>query len=365
MPEIDIVGIDAYMKKEEAPRMERTVLHLASTSQLPFIPEFGAGIWCTGLSGPPMLLEDDLAFQSLYAVMKGVKAVNFYMLVDRDRWAGGPITNDGRIRKAQFDTLWRFNRIMQARNLYTYRREPKDLILVSWAYEQYRNAAVPIDLHKFGPLRLPEELFESQALRGLAAPAAVQTWLDAVIGILKQRKLPFDMGDTQLPLSRLIHYDRIYLASGGLLHRDGSVKLASYWKNGGKLFIGPKPPAFDETARPAKDFAWMSEHGATPMKVRGSLGRVSGPADFLTMDKSPCEIEVHHGPKKRKAVYLANPSDRPVRTTLEFSGAVLWEDLTADSKKPRKKGRRLRVSLPPYSVKVYHISPAGREGGRS
>jgi len=41
--------------------------------------------------------------------MFGLKAVNYYMIVERDRWMGSPVTADNQIRQEPFDFYRQWN----------------------------------------------------------------------------------------------------------------------------------------------------------------------------------------------------------------------------------------------------------------
>jgi len=353
MPKIDFVGTDAYMKKEDAGVMEKTVLHLATTSRLPFVPEFGSGIWCTSFFDSPMLLEDDLAFQALYAAMKGMKAVNFYMLVDRDRWVGAPITNANRTRKRLFEIFVKFNRLMQRRKLYRFNRRPGDLILSSWDYLRTLNAARPLEIHKFGPLGLPATAFDPELPQELAAFTEIRIWQDKAAACLKRLGLSFDMGNSQLPLTRLIQYKRIYLASGGMLDERAASRLGAFVKNGGRLFVAPPVPALDSAAQPAPGFSWMKRHETPVETVRAQVGRIAGKEAFARPSGRIAEVEVHHGRGRKKAVFLANPSKRGIEATLRFHEPVRLEEITVHPAVNKGDGSAFAIELPPYTVKVF------------
>ena len=52
--------------------------------------------------------------------MNGMKAVNFYMLADRDRWTGCPLRNDGTIREKWYKMFLDLLSLLKDSELNTY-----------------------------------------------------------------------------------------------------------------------------------------------------------------------------------------------------------------------------------------------------
>jgi len=89
---LSIAGIDAYQEPNDTMMLQERMRYLAGSSKLPFVPEFGSGSW---FDRNCLLTAEEEEYGYLYSFMNGLKAISFYMLVERDRWTGCPITVDG------------------------------------------------------------------------------------------------------------------------------------------------------------------------------------------------------------------------------------------------------------------------------
>ncbi|MEW6778276.1 MAG: beta-galactosidase, partial [Bdellovibrionota bacterium] len=112
---VDIQGTDHYPKKTDYASLKKEGCLLSGSSRLPFIPEFSSGFF--PVPGYPILLEDE-RFTTLALFMHGLKAINFYMLVERERWAGSPLTRDGRRREELFGFYKRLNEVLARTQLH-------------------------------------------------------------------------------------------------------------------------------------------------------------------------------------------------------------------------------------------------------
>ncbi len=108
---VDFVGCDCYASREQAWLAKTTARRLSST-RLPFMPELGAG-WIidpTELALRSRPLDDELT--TLAALLCGIRAFTFYMLVEREQWYGSPITRTGEIREPEAKLHTRLHRLI-------------------------------------------------------------------------------------------------------------------------------------------------------------------------------------------------------------------------------------------------------------
>ncbi|MFR5149700.1 MAG: hypothetical protein ACLTER_09305 [Ruminococcus sp.] len=61
-----------------------------------------------------------------------MKAVNFYMLADRDRWTGCPLRNDGTIREKWYKMFLDLLSLLKDSELNTYSRNARILVLKNY-----------------------------------------------------------------------------------------------------------------------------------------------------------------------------------------------------------------------------------------
>ncbi|MHB8624720.1 MAG: beta-galactosidase [Aggregatilineales bacterium] len=104
----DLVGADLYPSREFALRTEEhrffmdSARYLSAYSKLPYIAEFGAGIWHDWLAEVGIFTPNHYRLISLSALLSGIVGWNWYMLVNRDNWAMSPINEWGRTRPDLF-----------------------------------------------------------------------------------------------------------------------------------------------------------------------------------------------------------------------------------------------------------------------
>jgi glycosyl hydrolase family 35 len=100
----DLAGPDIYPTSGVADNADEhqavldSIRYARSAAPLAFIPEFEAGIWHGWHRWVGALSARHTEFNGLSAMLAGVHAWNWYMLVDRDSWYMSPITELGRFR---------------------------------------------------------------------------------------------------------------------------------------------------------------------------------------------------------------------------------------------------------------------------
>ena len=166
IPGLMAAGIDAYPEPGDTAMLKERIRYLAGSSRFPFVPEFGSGSW---FDREVLLTAEEERFGYLYSVMNGLKGVNFYMLAERDRWTGCPVTNDGRIRKPYYEMFSDLLRLLKDHEIYHFNRSPRVLILKDYDMGRLKALYSVMDCNSFssncfikGPdipaaLFLPEE----------------------------------------------------------------------------------------------------------------------------------------------------------------------------------------------------------------
>jgi beta-galactosidase len=297
---VDVAGADVYVTKEGGRFVTDLARHLAGSSQLPYLAELGTG-WLTLPWLLPMRTDAlDEQHTAMRAFLGGVRAANVYMLVERDRWYGSPISARGELRpKADF--YRRLHRLLDALEWETLRRDVS-VLLVENRDEARRSAAGAILGDLVPPLSqllpLDRRLFD-----GPDDPAAA--WLEAAARALVAAGVDFDRASSSaLPdLSRYSH-----VVGWGL---DG--------------MLAPADPAdvVDLVPRPAfrRDCADVD------------LVRLLGPG--------------------REVLALASAAAEPRDVTITFDGAValeaVWE---AESV---KGDGSVTVRVPAWGVQVWEV----------
>jgi len=258
---VDAVGFDLYYYKEEYHKVKRCIQYLSGTSRAPFIPEFASGFVALPIPVKPIML-DDAEFTTYAALMHGFSGINFYMLVERERWVGSPIDRFGGVRKERFRLYQRFNRIIKRINYQKLRIQCEGILLINRDCARLELASsllTPIPI--FGGIT--PEYYVSENDLGFNDVIQLEygrQW-DALYYGFGAAKYAVTIGDTELPLERLSGYKVVAVPTFDFMSRDVQDKLINYVKDGGCLVMGPRVPEFDEHI---KEFGIIGEYLPKP-----------------------------------------------------------------------------------------------------
>ncbi len=245
--QIDIAGIDLYRTRDDYDSVKVASTFLHSASRLPFIPEFGSGCW---LWWKPLFLKDQ-KIAARTALMHGIKAANFYMIVERDRWYGSPVTRDGRRRKGYFDFYGDLNSFIKNTKFNEYQLQSQAALLCMRDYERLEQLSSLISpVGQYEPSAgLPYEWFVSQQpLEGFRDPIAAvykRQWRAFRKGFARAG-IHLSLADSSCELTTLERYSLIIAPSFEFMTTATQKRLLVYALKGGTLVLGPRIPRFDE-----------------------------------------------------------------------------------------------------------------------
>lgn len=359
---LDIVGLDDYSRRESAPDLAHKGLHLSGTSRLPAIPEFGAGSWAY----PPCSFhmdERDTAFTAPLLFMFGVKAVNHYMLVERDRWMGSPLSASGEPRRALAAIHRALNAFLRESRILECDLQADLLLLANRDADRLDKVLSLADDHPCLPW--PEAAGRADPPPPLAGPP-VETPGDRFRTLFRfalEGRLPFRCADTGLPASRWKNHKAVMVPTHALLAKGAQEALRDFISDGGAALVGPGMPGLDEQARPFSVFS--AYQVGKPVAVgRGRLlllaeWDAAKAAEFLSgAGVVPIEPALPAGiwatrftAPGRVIHFLANPSEEE-RILPRFGGKgepdriPLW-----GAEKPWKAGREQKMG--PWSVMAF------------
>ncbi len=243
--ELDFHGPDMYPQRRQYLELKSLVQFAAGLSRYPCIPEFSSGGFLWSL---PLGLEDQ-RFTTPATFMHGIKGINFYMIVDRERWYGAPVSRDGRRRPGYYEFYSQFNRILKSYRIPELEKQTEVLLLSNRDYERLQIASTILDpLPPIMPDMLPPEAHCSEECLGFAQPIQMDAWImdQAFFFGLNAAKITFNRGNTSQPLSALKKYKVILVSTFEFLAREVQEKLKAYAESGGFLVLGPHLPDFDE-----------------------------------------------------------------------------------------------------------------------
>jgi beta-galactosidase len=258
---VDFVGIDLYHRRQEFQVVKRRVLALTGTSRLPIIPELGAGGWLAWQSFTP----EDNQTTALTALMYGVKGVNFYMFVNRERWYGAPVSKDGQIKELSgglpslYSWMKQLFRSMREVSFEALTREVSVGVLLPSEYAALASVTsaveplTPFMFELFGFTQRDLAKEESFGLRSIVqreGPALVEAWSKALQG----RSIAYSLIEgNQVPGHQ--RYKLLMVPTLDFLEEGLAAKLLAYAEAGGIVVIGPQLPDLDPKFLPSVAFA--------------------------------------------------------------------------------------------------------------
>lgn len=243
---IDIQGIDTYPRKEDYYQIKRGVSFTSVQSRLPFVPEFSSGFTF------PLIFLEDQKFTTLSLFMHGIKGVNFYMIVERERWYGSPIRRNGKIREEYFEFYKKLNQVIKENEIYKFNKKQEAIILLHLEYDRLQLASslfspFPVDFIS-GIIGIPVEYWVSENNLGFSCciQKEYQNFWESLYKGFCSLGYPVDLGSTQIPLDKLSKYKLIILPTFDFMEKETQEKFKNLLKEGATILTGPRIPEENE-----------------------------------------------------------------------------------------------------------------------
>lgn len=392
---LDFVGFDIYSRKELYDHVKTIVSYVVGCSRFPFIPEFIAGVW-PWYFWPGKLNDEE--FVTKAALMHGIKGFSRYMIVERDRWMGSPVTRDGRIREDRYKFFKRVNEILKEHNFADFKKMSEIILISNRDYDRLEAASVlmPFPSDFLEPLlgfsEYPNFTTVSEKDFGFDEPIqlAKTDWFDAYYRGLTEQGYSFVLGDTSLNMDKLKEYKVLILTSFEYMSSSFQEKLLEFARDGGGIVIlGPKIPTLDEHFR-EKDI--LKKHLSPEKRVEIALGdktvgvkyevgkgsvvhlpedkrelgkilsRILEDVGIWRVEKNDPRIDVTIHEKKEpehRLVFVANPTSGMIPTEIGLgkvpvSVREIWENKAVEI-----KDGKLVDELPPYTIRIYECVVEG------
>ncbi len=389
---LSVAGIDAYQEPKDKAMLQERIRYLAGSSRLPFVPEFGSGSW---FDRNCLLTPEEEEYGYLYSFMNGLKAISFYMLVERDRWTGCPVTADGRVRENFYRMFREMLRMLKEEKIHQYRRRPKILILKNYDMGRLKALYSILDLNQLssncfitGP-DIPAGLFTPDTDLGLHMDRddshyAKEAWVDQVAEVLNGQHYEFNYSDRYLQEERYRDYDVIFVSCYDFMDREMQERLVRFSRCEGKrVFLGPYVPyldrdfrectvvkeALEETSDREKQKG-KADYGITLLPDPGLLdfehlkpqkeyiceekytGGEDTCEDEYPSEEAEVEIAVHYHPSGRDhLLFVANHSSREKTIRLHYrenrSLRSVWRG------KGSNNNNMLTAQVPPHAVSIW------------
>jgi beta-galactosidase len=365
-PDIDWVGMNLYRNREDYAGAVQRMRYLAGSTRLPFVPEFGNGLWS---HHPATFTPDEEEFITLAALMHGLKAINFYMLVERERWQGCPITRHGAYRPEYAQFYERLHQFLRRYPLEKFDRDRQVLMLFNFDLFRQAAAATMLNYPHMDLLNLPSELFQINLDFGLkhdphfeASYSNPDNWLGKVMGDLAARHIDYDLSDTHIDAARLSRYPIVYLQATDFMSPSDQTKLLDYVQGGGRLIVGPGLPYLDATLKPASVLSQFFKQPGTIWLGKGqvtwapteALASLALPQPEYPCDQPLVEVVVQRC-NGTTLLFLANPSAQHLDAQLTFAGARTFRSAWGEAP-TIQAADSTTVSLRAYSMQIWEVT---------
>ncbi len=363
----DLVGFDYYHAASSLEAVRRRTQLLRGVSDVPFAPELGVG-------SPPWILplSDDDSFQTaLGALAFGLRGMNLYMLVDRDRWVGAPIDEDGAARPS----LAAWERLVRALEAVGHESLVRRVEVAIVLPEEYRRLSRVTSL--LGPLN--PQLFDALAhdpvfgcrmdSLGFELPIQTRWWEDAnaVAEALDRRGIAYDFVPSEVGDDRLARYRLVFCPSFELCSDARWRTLSRAALAGSFVAIGPHEPSVDDRGRPSRRApgAGISRvdtrtDGWADALVARWVEEHDAPAPY-TSETPGVHVTVHEDAEGPRVVFVVNPEANEVEATLRVPGPQQFTDPLAEEVLVAEE--QLVVPMRPRSVRMLVIDREARAAG--
>lgn len=363
---VDLVGLDYYHPTREQRVIKRRTLYLSGTTGAAYAPELGVGAppWFT-----PLAHEDSLV-TAMTACAYGLRGINLYMAVDRDRWYGAPIDALGRARPEA--TAWR--RFLAALENVGFHRAKRDVrVALQWPREYQRLTRATHLLGTVSPAVLeamggtPVELCRADAL-GFERPIQHAWWDDLarVASALTAAQVPYVYVDSDAPETRFEGYDVIFAPSYEYASPRRFERLARLAAKGTHVVYGPRLPERDEALLP---HAFNAPGGHAPTRLDDTMahalvadwvGRFELERPFATLP--PVETTVHEIDGEERVLFVINPASAREAELALSRPTVAVDALTGES---IAGDTSLRVAIDGESCRMFLLQSERRKAPRA
>jgi beta-galactosidase len=355
-PDIDWVGLNLYRPPWEHRPLADRARFLAGSTRLPFVPELGAGLWS---HHPVTPVTAEHEFVTLSALMYGIKAFSFYMLVERERWQGSPITRHGNQRPDHAPFYRRLSDFLRRYEFWRFFRAPRALVLLNYDLGRFAAANSRLNYGHADLLGLPAALFHDTPdlgfrcdVHGESLSHDAHTWPGRVMALLEERCVDYDLSDTHLGSQRLARYPLVFAQSCDFMDARDQRRLLEYARAGGQLIVGPSAPYLGGHFEPC-DVLAQSIRGTGIDALRATVERLAPTAEFRA-DDGRLEVIPHHS-GEHTLLFISNPAPHELRTVLRFAGECTFDSAWREARRIRARDE-LAVHLPGYTVQIWDVT---------
>jgi beta-galactosidase len=356
---VDLVGLDYYHLRGALDHVRRRTQRLCGSAPHAFAPELGVG-------APPWFAprsDADSLMSAMTACAYGLRGMNLYMAVERDRWYGAPIDVDGEARPHA--ETWR--KLLAALGRVEHHRlrlRAQVALIVPREYALLTRAT-----HALGALS-PSLLDlagvpASSACRndpfGFAQPIQLtwEAWLARVDHALYEQQVPFVYVDGDAELEALPDLRAVITPCFELCDPQRWRRLERFAARGGHVLVGPhlrmQPHAFAPIAGRAAPLALEDAYSAETLVRELALGlELERP---VVANPYPVAATLHVDEHDRpRALFVVQPAALDTRAELRLPSALSLVDALSGE---RFAGSALDVPMRAQSCRMLIVEGSG------
>ena len=372
---VDMIGLDYYHVANPDSHMmilRRTTelaMRAEGTKTPCFSSEMGAGF-------PPYFAPidtDDSYYTLVAALAYGLRGFNLYMAVDRDRWIGAILTEEGEERPHAV----RYRHLIEALDKVDFpslhRHAPVRLV-VPRALRRLARVS-----HAYGPLspalfNVVRGGFEDACLEDVAGletgPIAGERFLRGFERALVDRGVPFAYAGGETFPESTKGASWVICATGGIFKRELLTYLHDLRRSGTSVTLGPAPPRIgeesDARASDLEDFELepLNDLARADAVVAEHIKRLDIPV--YPVKPSDLFVTVHaDGDGIPRVLFLMNPTSESKTAHFSAGGIEALEDLLGESEVFMKVGGAFSIEIGARSARVFRALEAVVDGRAS
>lgn len=369
---VELLGLDYYHGASAPSRREiaRRTTELAERARAgnfpPFACELGAGF-------PPFfppLTDTDNFFTALCALAYGLRGLNAYMLVERDRWIGAPVTSRGK-RRPNSERWQRLLSALERTRFHELERHAAVHVVVPRSLRRLARVT-----HAFGPLSAavfqvlgagaPEACFEDDFGLGEAPAIAAERFVRQLESALERERIPVAFASGDLLERSLERAAWTIVVSSGALEPELVQLVDDAFRAGRAVSVGPLLPERDHRMLPLTTrLGWdrpgapvpgllSLDHTALDRTVASAALTLALPR--LAVTPKPISATLHRRSDGSAAVlFLVNPSEHPLEATVTAAGAKEASDALTGERFASSLGA-LHVPIAARTVRMLELS---------
>lgn len=345
---VDVNGLDYYHRQTAMSIVKSRTLRLVGSVRLPYAPEMGLGAphWFATRS------DDDSLHTLLCACAYGLRGLNLYMAVDRDRWYGAPFDELGRERP-QAEPLRRVLKALQRAQFHTLSRRVEVGIMLPKEYARLSRATHTLGALTPSLLAIAGAGANAACLQtpfGFAAPIQIAwgTFVERFAQALSSAGLPYVFVESDAPPELLENLRVLISPTFEFAEPERLACLLEFAEGGGRVLCGPRLPYLDDALQaystrssPDTSKLVLCDAEQAEQRIAELIDELQLATPFVATP-SGVETAVHEDQTGARVLFVMQPRAAAVEASIQLPEPLALTDVLTSE---RYEGQT-RVNLP-------------------